>query len=370
MALGVEIPNGDFRYLSARDAVPDGWTAASLWTSDAVLSRVEPLRRGLPVLVGFAGPAEAPGAGNIYRATIPASKSSNAARYLTSPWSPPGQLYGAEQGDPYAFGGGNKDEWAYRLRFQFRGVKGAVTPSTGDFTVRVEVGDSASAVMRTFLDTTIASTDWDGTWKSKASAAERLTTPFSSAPSKMRVRMEAKANAGGAAIHGEFAGFTIETVGPMDATVDAATTLAPAAGETYYEISYQPNVRGLKLAVPRSMRTMRRLPGGPMRSFDPSGGDVRRSFEIPFGFLSRADYERLLLLWSYNKGFQWGSGFASNFGLPQPCVLICDFPDNLFSYYVDWSDAEFPIDDKAPTGWLADTAAGQRYRGVVKLEER
>lgn len=370
MALGVEIPNGAFRYFSARNAAPDGWTPATLWTSDAVLSFIEPLRRGLPVLVGFSGPVESPGAGNIYRVRLPGSKSSNAARFITSPWSPPGQLYGAEQGDPYAFGGSNKDEWAYRLRFQFRGVKGAATPSTADFRAMVEVGDASGTVMRTFLITDVASGDWDGTWRSKTSAAERLTAAFSSPPAKMRVRIEAKANAAGTPIDAMFAGFTIETVGPMDATVDSATTLAPAVGETYYEISREPNINGLKLAVPRSFRQRRRLPSGPMRSFDASGGDIRRSFEIPFGMLTRADFERLYLLWLYNHGFQWGSGYASNQGLPQPCVLICDYPDMALSYYVDWMDDQFPIDDRSTVGWYPSDAASVRYRGVVKLEER
>lgn len=357
ISTGVEIPNANMEAKTdglGMSGLPDGWTKGTAVATDLTL-KVLPLHIGDVSLVA----PELLGNGRALYAKNNSNYGTSNQRFIQTPRSR-AHFFGAEQMVSGSY-------WKYRLRCIFRGIATGGTPASGVVALIVRVYDSTETNLFS-ASLSVVGADWNTGWKELTSTfvidAGGGWSPAVGNPDHCYVLLNFGTAPGvGITIEAMFSRITIESIGPVDAATGSETL---GSTLTWYEISKNPQWKGLELPRQMKMGKGYRLASGSRRYFDPTGGVTRRAFAIPWNILSRDDYRRLYLLWQANKGYSQDSG--TKFGKPLPLVLIPNQPDTLGSYYVDVVDDHFPLtyDDE----FQSSAESAQRYRGTFHFEER
>lgn len=371
IACGIPIPNGNMEYksdgLGQGNGAPDGYRVSTNYAVDQAFGRVK--ARWATVRRGDALYPSAPiyaSRGRSFSFGLTNLATADTGRYIETPPSPPGYLWGAEANDPYL---STNDFWWVRLRMWWRGF-GVAPGASAAWSAQV-IGYSNAAESASFNLCSIplnGVSDWGTGWVLKAS------TPFKVNVSIHHIRVRLVLQLGAlttGTAYGCFTDLSCETLGPVDAAAGAGgaeinnpTYAAEGNGGTYYQMSRDRLWEGFENAPERLGKGVR-MPSGSWRWFDSSGGSIKRRFRVPLKNLSRADADKLLRLHLACKGQSSDPG--SFYGTPFPLLFSPQQPDDMGFYYVTMPAAPSPVEQDGP--FQSATEAGTLYRCMLELVE-
>ncbi len=383
LACAVPIPNAHMGYkelTSGTSGSPDGWAPSSQFTTDrtggtpVIVDAWQPLQANTTLL----GADEDSLTGRAYSIGLKTAASSDTTRYIDSPKSPLGALYGSEQMSA-------GDYHYYHLAVRMHGAySGATPPNTGDFRLSLMAVDTADTSYLTLGTYDLTASDFDaGTWASgkrwmhkyAIGFAALTTTGWTGAgttPARLFVRVTAKANATTGRLYLALADVKVWTLGPLEASGGNANGLAGAL-EYAYALSRPTQLEATGPAEIAAFTKGRRLGNGDWRTFDPSGGMKKRTWKATFVNLTETDRQKILRAYHYNQGFASNSGTA--FGQPRPLALLWNQPEEFddaggFQVHVAHFAAKPVFVDyyKAP-GWIASTRSALRYQTTLEFVE-
>jgi len=370
LTCGIPIPNGNMEFKSDGFGqafnIPDGWRKSVQYGADEVTKIKEywtTTRRGdsnYPYAPIYSS------RGRCFTVGVRDTATATATRYIESPPSPPGYLWGTDANDPLATG---NDFWWVRLRFWWRGwgiAPGASAAWVMSLIGYVDAAESSSVTLCTVPLNGVS--DWGTVWAVKSSSPFKITSSLHHV--RVRVTCERGPATTGYA-YGSFTDFSAETLGPVDAAAVSTsfeilnpTYAEEGIGGTFYQMSKDRIWDGYDNQPTRPGKGSR-LPSGSWRWFDATGGTKKRRFVVPLRMMTRKDAVKLELLFMANKGQSGDSG--SFYGTAFPLLFSPQQPDAMGFYYVAMEDEKPNIQQDGY--FQSATELGTLYRCNLALVE-